>query len=132
MLFSRVKSSSLISLGLAVTPLGLVLNDLRRNRRMHQKQLASLLNLDQSYLSGLESGRKGSPPATLVQKVKTALSLNEEEAASLQRAADRSRRKIEIPMNAEPDEYDLVHTLVEHIGQLKPAQVRAIQEILKF
>ncbi|MCI1006829.1 helix-turn-helix domain-containing protein [Herbaspirillum sp. C7C8] len=27
---------------------------------MHQKQLASLLNLDQSYLSGLESGRKGS------------------------------------------------------------------------
>ncbi|UWE19288.1 helix-turn-helix domain-containing protein [Herbaspirillum huttiense] len=91
MLFSRVKSSSLISLGLAVTPLGLVLNDLRRNRRMHQKQLASLLNLDQSYLSGLESGRKGSPPATLVQKVKTALSLNEEEAASLQRAADRSR-----------------------------------------
>jgi transcriptional regulator with XRE-family HTH domain len=99
---------------------------------MPQKQLASLLNLDQSYLSGLESGRKGSPPTTIVQRVKSALSLNDEEAASLQRAADRSRRKVEIPTNAEPDEYDLVYSVIEQIGQLKPAQVRAIQEILKF
>ena len=88
--------------GLTVTPFGLALYELRRDRRMPQKQLASLLNLDQSYLSGLESGRKGSPPTTIVQRVKSALSLNDEEAASLQRAADRSRRKVEIPTNAEP------------------------------
>lgn len=98
---------------------------------MPQKQLASLLNLDQSYLSGLENGRKGSPPASIVQRVKVALGLNDDEAATLQRAADLSRRKVEIPVCAEPDEYVLVYSIIEHIGQLKPAQVRAIQEVLK-
>lgn len=107
------------------------MHELRRDRRMPQKQLAGMLNLDQSYLSGLESGRKGSPPTNIVQRVKDALSLTDGETAALQRAADLSRRKVEIPMCAEPDEYELVYSIIDHIGQLKPAQVRAMQEILK-
>ncbi len=99
---------------------------------MPQKQLAGLLNVDQSYLSGLESGRKGSPPGSIVQRVIDVLSLNEAEAAELQQAADFSRRKVEIPVCAEPDEYLLVYSLIAHIGQLKPAQIRAMHEILKF
>ncbi len=99
---------------------------------MPQKQLAGLLNVDQSYLSGLESGRKGSPPGSIVQRVKAALNLNDAETSALQRAADSSRRKVEIPVCAEPDEYLLVYSLIAHIGQLKPAQVRAMQEILNF
>ncbi|WP_353405421.1 helix-turn-helix domain-containing protein [Duganella hordei] len=114
-----------------MTPFGLALHGLRRDRRLPQKQLASMLELDQSYLSGLESGRKGSPPASLVQRLKVALDLSEAEASALQRAADLSRRKVEIPQCAEPDEYVLVYSIIERIGQLKPAQVRAIQEVLK-
>jgi transcriptional regulator with XRE-family HTH domain len=99
---------------------------------MLQKQLAGLLNVDQSYLSGLESGRKGSPPGSIVQRIKDALGLDDAEADALQQAADSSRRKVEIPVCAEPDEYLLVYSLIAHIGQLKPAQIRAMHEILKF
>jgi transcriptional regulator with XRE-family HTH domain len=69
-----------------VTPFGLFLQDIRRDRRLAQKQLAGLLEVDQSYLSGLESGRKGVPPAPMVGRLKEALKLNEEEVRSLNEA----------------------------------------------
>jgi HTH-type transcriptional regulator, competence development regulator len=110
----------------------LSLHELRKDRRMHQKQLASLLNVDPSYLSGLESGRKGPPPPSMVQRVKDALCLSENETAALERAAHLSRRKVEIPVSAEPEEYEMVYSVIDRIGQLRPAQVRAIREILKI
>lgn len=60
------------------------------------------------------------------------MNLDESEATALQHAVDASRRKVEIPICAEPDEYLLVYSLIAHIGQLKPAQIRAMHEILKF
>ncbi len=99
---------------------------------MAQEQLAGLLELDQSYLSGLETGRKGAPPASMILRMKEALSLNEAESAALQQAVDLSRRKIEIPMCADPAEYALMHSLVRRLGHLRPAQVRAMQEILSI
>lgn len=48
-----------------MTPFGLFLQEISRDRNLAQKQLAGLLDVDQSYLSGLESGRKGAPPASM-------------------------------------------------------------------
>ncbi|RAM65773.1 helix-turn-helix domain-containing protein [Herbaspirillum rubrisubalbicans] len=59
-----------------MTPFGLFLQDIRRDRRLAQKQLAGLLEVDQSYLSGLESGRKGVPPVSMVERLKEGLKLN--------------------------------------------------------
>jgi predicted transcriptional regulator len=62
---------------IVVTPFGLFLQEIRRDRKLAQKQLAGLLDVDQSYLSGLESGRKGAPPASMTARLKEALSLSD-------------------------------------------------------
>ncbi|MDB5335951.1 MAG: DNA-binding protein [Planctomycetaceae bacterium] len=115
-----------------MTPFGLFLQDLRREKNLAQKQLAGMLGIDQSYLSGLESGRKGAPPPAVVLRLRDALSLNERDAIGLQHAAEQSRRKLEIPIAAAPSEYALVHFMFGKLGHLRPGQVRAIQEILSL
>ena len=115
-----------------MTPFGLFLQELRRERRLAQKQLACMLALDPSYLSGLESGRKGAPPLSLILRLKDVLSLSEKEAGALHEAIEQSRRKIEIPLEADPAEYAMAHRLVRKLGNLRPAQVRAIDEILSI
>lgn len=98
---------------------------------MAQKQLTGLLDLDQSYLSRLEGGRQGAPSETIVRRVKEALHLNQVEAAALQRAADLSRRKIEIPANADPDAYEFIHEVLACVLHLTPAHLRAMKSILE-
>jgi transcriptional regulator with XRE-family HTH domain len=115
-----------------VTPFGLFLQDMRRDRRLAQKQLAGLLDVDQSYLSGLESGRKGVPPASMVGRLAEALNLSEDEVKSLHEAVVQSRRKVEIPLRADPAEYTMIHRLADRLGHLCPAQIRAIQEIISI
>lgn len=115
-----------------MTPFGLFLQDIRRDRRLAQKQLAGLLDVDQSYLSGLESGRKGTPPASMIGRLTEALKLDENEVRSLNEAVVRSRRKVEIPLRADPAEYDMMHQLADKLGYLCPAQIRAIKEIISF
>jgi HTH-type transcriptional regulator, competence development regulator len=115
-----------------MTPFGLSLLELRQVRRLRQKELAGLLRIDPSYLSGLESGRKGPPSKALVKRVQAVLGLNDAETLRLEEAADLSRRKYEIPVDAEPAEYRLVSTLMNRVGHLKPAQINAMAEILKL
>lgn len=115
-----------------MTPFGLFLQDIRRDRRLAQKQLAGLLEVDQSYLSGLESGRKGVPPASMVGRLTEALKLNEEEVRSLNEAVVQSRRKVEIPLRADPAEYTMIHRVADKLGYLCPAQIRAIEEIISI
>lgn len=108
------------------------MQELRRERRMAQKQLAGLLHLDQSYLSRIESGRQGAPTVTFVRRIKEVLDLSQVEAEVLQRAASLSRRKIEIPACAAPDEYEFIHELVACVGHLTPAHLRAMKCIMKI
>lgn len=115
-----------------MTPFGLFLQDIRRDRRLAQKQLAGLLEVDQSYLSGLESGRKGVPPASMIGRLVDALKLGEEEVKLLNEAVVQSRRKVEIPLRADPAEYAMIHRLADKLGYLCPAQIRAIQEIISI
>jgi transcriptional regulator with XRE-family HTH domain len=115
-----------------VTPFGLFLQDIRRDRRLAQKQLAGLLEVDQSYLSGLESGRKGVPPVSMVERLKDGLKLNEEEVRCLDKAVLQSRRKVEIPLRADPAEYTMIHRVADKLGHLCPAQIRAIEEIISI
>lgn len=115
-----------------VTPFGLFLQNVRGERNLAQKQLAGMVGIDQSYLSGLESGRKGAPPPGVVTRLKDALELNERDAVELQLAAEQSRRKFEIPIAAAPSEYILMHAIAGKLGHLRPGQVRAMLEILNL
>jgi len=115
-----------------VTPFGLFLQHIRGERNLAQKQLAGMLGIDQSYLSGLESGRKGAPSPGIVTRLKDALELNERDTIELQLAAEQSRRKFEIPIAATPSEYVFIHVAAGKLGHLRPGQIRAMMEILSL
>lgn len=52
-----------------MTPFGLKMQDLRRKKKVSQKDMAKALNVSAAYLSALEHGRKGTPPFAFVQRI---------------------------------------------------------------
>lgn len=54
---------------------GLLIRNARRKRGWSQKEMADLFNIDQSYISNLESGRKAASLKTL-SKISTALNID--------------------------------------------------------
>lgn len=68
----------------------------------------------------------------MVGRLAEALKLSEEEVKSLNQAVVQSRRKIEIPLRADPAEYAMIHRLADKLGYLCPAQIRAVEEIISI
>ncbi|WP_227096646.1 helix-turn-helix domain-containing protein [Aeromonas veronii] len=52
-----------------MTPFGIYLENLRRSRRIQQKQLADLMGINPCYVSTLERGRKGPPSAEVLNRL---------------------------------------------------------------
>ena len=115
-----------------MTPLAALLGELRRSRGIRQKDLACLLEVDASYLSGLESGRKGPPTPALADRLRQQLALTEKEQGSLLAAIRFSQRRYDVPFEADPREHELIWTIMNSVGRLRPAQINAISEILKL
>lgn len=115
-----------------MTPFSAFLNELCRSRQMLQKEVAYQIGVDPSYLSALARGRKGPPSNNFVQKLQLTLDLNEDERRALNEAVRFSQRLYRIPSDANPREHELVWQIMRLIGRLKPAQINAINEILKL
>ena len=115
-----------------MTPLAALLGELRRSRGIRQNELASLVAVDASYLSALESGRKGPPNSALIERFRRELNLTDDEYRNLLTAARYSQRRYEVPSEADPREHELIWTIMNLVGRLRPAQITAISEILKL
>lgn len=115
-----------------MTPLGTYLLNLRRSRGIRQKELAQLLGVDASYLSALESGRKGPPAPALLERLREKLALSEDEQRELQTTARHSQKRYLVPTQANPCEHELVWAVMNSLGRLRPAQITAIAQILKL
>lgn len=115
-----------------MTPFSALLHRLCHSRRLRQKELAFQLGVDPSYLSALAGGRKGRPNDALVQKMQETLALTEAEQRELQEAVKCSQLRHRIPEEADPREHEIVTKIVEAIGRLRPAQIDAIDAILKL
>ena len=63
-----------------------VLVELRRARGMSQKSLAILAGMDQSYVAGLESGRRPPPKPKQISRLAEALQATSNEKALLEKA----------------------------------------------
>lgn len=61
----------------------------------------------------------------------TKLSLDECEIAELERVLKLSDRRVLLPVNASPDEYELWHDLKGLSGQLDPDQLGLIKSLLR-
>lgn len=121
-----------VALRHAVTPFALFLSDLRRRHGLRQEDLAALVGHKQSYVSALESGRRGPPGPAFVLALINILKLGSHEQAALDRVLRQSRRRFQLPVDAGADVYAMVNELFEVADRLHPAQVRMMLEAIRL
>jgi transcriptional regulator with XRE-family HTH domain len=113
-----------------MTPFGLFLEKMRRNRQLQQKQLAAELDIQASYISSLEKGRKAPPSKKILEKLINVLDLNEDEQADMWESVKQSKRSLELPDGMMPSEYQFVSKLSEKLGSLSEEQITLMMGIL--
>jgi transcriptional regulator with XRE-family HTH domain len=113
-----------------MTPFGLFLEKMRRNRQLQQKQLAAELDIQASYISSLEKGRKAPPSKKILEKLINVLDLNEDEQADMWESVKQSKRSLELPDGMILGEYQLVSKLSEKLGSLSEEQITLMMGIL--
>lgn len=116
-----------------MTPLGHRLRQLREERGVSLKQMASALNVSSAYLSALEHGRRGKPTWMLLQRIIAYFNVIWDEAEELQRLAEMSDPKITIDTaGMVPEATELANHLARNIGRLAPEDLMFIRnEVVK-
>ncbi|MFZ6638546.1 helix-turn-helix domain-containing protein [Undibacterium sp. TC4M20W] len=79
-----------------VTPFGWLIKRLLAQREMTQRELAKRAGVGPSYLSAVLKGVKNNVSKSLMERISTALHLDEEEKEELLQAQDLSRNTYEI------------------------------------
>lgn len=115
-----------------MSPFANLLGDLRNRRGMRQKDLADLLGYEQSYISALEVGTKGTPTIEFITKMSQLLNLDQAEKKELELAIARSDRKVVLPVNASKILYELCYELRLALDQLLPSQIEIMLRILRL
>lgn len=115
-----------------MSPFSYLLHDLRMRSGIRQHELAELVGYEQSYLSALERGTKGPPTPEFIQKLVSALALDEQDMHQVWDAVDASQRKVEIPKDAPPSVFLMCQELRKQIDRLHPLQVEIMLTALKL
>jgi len=104
-----------------LTPFGLRVRELRRERGITQKEMAADLDVSAAYLSALEKGDRGAPNWQFVQRVIGYFNIIWDDAEELQRLALSSHPKVTVDTSKLPVEAtELANLLARRIGELKP------------
>lgn len=105
-----------------MTPFGEKIRNLRAERGISQKRMASDLGLSAAYLSALEHGQRGSPNFNFVQRVITYFNIIWDDADELIALAGLSDPRITIDTsNLSPKATELANKLahsIRHLDQL--------------
>src|SRR5215218_2388857 len=109
-----------------LSPFGREVRKLRIDAGMLLKDMALALNVSPSWLSALETGRKGVPDR-LVAKIVALLKLTDEAAARLAEAAGRSREIFSLRPGNDPLRRDVAASLARRFSELDEDQLRDLQ-----
>ena len=102
-----------------MTPFGQKLQQLRRERRVSQKDMAAAIGVSAAYLSALEHGKRGAPTWALLQKIIGYFNVIWDDAEELQRLAESSHPRVVIDTSElSPAATQLANLLAENIGRL--------------
>ena len=115
-----------------MTPFGLFLESLRRNRQLQQVQLADIMGINSCYVSAIENGKKGPPSKRVLDRLISELALDDREQGLLWEYVDQSKRTIRLPDNATADEYALMRDIEKNLGALSIEQINIIRNTLKL
>jgi transcriptional regulator with XRE-family HTH domain len=112
-----------VSAGL--TPFGVKVRALRRQRGVSQKQMALDLQISAAYLSALERGQRGRPSPVLVDQICGYFNIIWDEADALRRLAKLSHPRVVIDTTqAGPEATELANRLAEGINQLSVDSIK--------
>ena len=113
-----------------MTPFGNFIESRRRSRRLRQSDLAEMIGVNPSYISSIESGRKGPPSKALLLKIIEALSLSSEEVTNLYLSVEQSQRVIRLPENTSAEECRVLSSFVNRLGSLSREELTIIGNLL--
>lgn len=110
-----------------MTPFGLRLRELRRDKGVTQKQMAAALGVSAAYLSALEQGRRGKPGWDFVQRVIAYFNVIWDDADELRRLARVSHPRVVVDTAGLCPEATLFANLVaEKIATIAREDVAAL------
>lgn len=115
-----------------MSPFAHLLRELREKRKLRQKDAAEILGYEQSYLSALENGGKGPPQKNFINRLIMKYGLNADEQNQLLIALNQSKRRIVLPLDANVEEYEICHQLLNQLGTLQPQQIELIKLALNL
>lgn len=99
-----------------MTPLGLYLQQKRREQGVTQKEMAVALGVSPAYLSALEHGHRGKPSFAFLQRLTGYLNIIWDEAEELQRLADLSDTRVVVDtQNLSSEATELANRLAQTI-----------------
>lgn len=112
-----------------MTPFGQRLREMRDERGLSLKDMASKLDVSSSYLSALEHGKRGSPSWFMVQRIIAYFNVIWDEAEELQRLAERSHPRVVVDTaGLAPEATELAHLVAAEISGLS---VKSLQDLKK-
>jgi transcriptional regulator with XRE-family HTH domain len=114
-----------------LTPFGVRIRELRRQRRVSQKQMAAHLQISAAYLSALERGQRGRPSPVLVDQICGYFNIIWDEADAMHRFARLSHPRIVIDTTeVGPEATELANRLAERINDLSVARVKQMLVVM--
>ncbi|HEY8942485.1 MAG TPA: helix-turn-helix transcriptional regulator [Cellvibrio sp.] len=115
-----------------MTPFGNVLSQLRRSRKLQQKELAERIAVQPCYISAIEGGKKGPPSKIVLQSIIETLELSPEESHSLKSAIEPSERVFRVPDNISLEEYAFLWVLRQRLGSLSGEELAIMTNALRL
>lgn len=114
-----------------MTPLGVKLRALRRQKGVTLSEMATALDVTPAYLSALEHGKRGKPTTLRLHQICAYFDIIWDDADELRRIADLSHPKVTIDTSGlSPDATELANRLSERIGTLSAAEIEMILGII--
>jgi transcriptional regulator with XRE-family HTH domain len=107
---------------------GACLLKLRNRRKLSQKAVAVSAEMDQSYLAGLEAGRRPPPRDRQLTRLAAALNATPEEIKEL-REARALTRLVEVADELDPVRGKALASLACRFNRLSANQLRVIEEM---
>ena len=115
-----------------MTPFGLRLRELRKERGLTLAEMAKAVNVSSAYLSALEHGKRGRPSWRVIQAVIAYLNIIWDDAEELVRLSRLSHPKITIDTSGlTPEATELANQLALNIGKLDESDIQLMLTKLK-
>lgn len=117
---------------IVMTPFGNALSQLRRSRKLQQRELAERIGVQPCYVSAIEGGKKGPPSKAVLQNIVESLELSPEEISELQSTIGPSERVFRVPESISLEEYAFLWELRQRLGSLSGEELAIMTNALRL